>query len=119
MEETYDQVRDLNSPRTNQGPILRLEIPLFEGSKPRWWIRRCERYFEFYSIPENQRIMLASAYLNNVADCWYQGWSRSRGMGARWIDFAKEMCVRFGKRNMADVIEEFNKLRKDGTVTEY
>lgn len=40
-------------------------------------------------------------------------------MGARWIDFAEELCICFGEKNITDVIEEFNKLRQEGTVTEY
>jgi len=41
------------------------------------------------------------------------------GMNARWIDFAEELCVQFGERNMVDVIEEFNKLKQEGLVTKY
>jgi len=33
-------------------PVLRLEIPLFEGENPRWWTRRCERVFSLYQILE-------------------------------------------------------------------
>jgi len=40
-------------------------------------------------------------------------------MGVRWIEFAEELYVRFGERNMTDVIEESNKLKQEGTVTEY
>ena len=40
-------------------------------------------------------------------------------MNARWIDFAEELCVWFGERNLADVIEEFNKLKQEGSVTKY
>jgi len=68
----------------------RLEIPLFEGSKLSWWIRRCERFFQFYGVIENQRINIATAYLNDTADAWFQEWYRSRGMNARWIDFAED-----------------------------
>ena len=30
----------------------RLEILVFEGLKPRWWIHRCERFFQFYNVVE-------------------------------------------------------------------
>ena len=26
-------------------PMLKLEIPMFDGINPRWWPRRCERMF--------------------------------------------------------------------------
>ena len=62
---------------------------------------------------------MATTYLNDVADSQYQGQSKSRGMGVRWIEFAEELYVRFGERNITDVIEESNKLKQEGTVTEY
>ena len=37
----------------------------------------------------------------------------------RWIDFAEEFCIRFGERNMVDIVEEFNKLKQEGSVTDY
>lgn len=40
----------------NHVPMPRLEIPMFEGKKPRWWVRRCGRFFQFYRIPEDQKI---------------------------------------------------------------
>ena len=50
---------------------------------------------------------------------YFQGWFQSRGVETRWIDFAEELCKRFGEKNMADVIEEFNKLKQEGTFTKY
>lgn len=58
-------------------------------------------------MAEPQQITLATAYLNDTVDYWFQGWFRYRGLGVRWIDFAEELCRRFGEKNMADVIEEF------------
>ena len=40
-------------------------------------------------------------------------------MEAGWNEFAEELCVRFGEKNMFDVIEEFKMLKQVGTVTEY
>jgi len=54
-----------------------------------------------------------------MADSWFQGWFRFRGLGVRWIDFGEELCRRFGEKNMADVIQEFNKLKQEGAVIEY
>ena len=105
------QVRDLNPQSGNHTPIPKLEILLFDGSRPKWWIRRCEHFFQYYNVAKPQRITLATTYLNDTVDSWFQGWLRSKVIGVRWIDFAEEMCKRFGKKNMADVIEEFNKLK--------
>jgi len=32
-------------------PMPKMEILVFDGSNPQWWVRRCERMFEWYNIP--------------------------------------------------------------------
>ena len=49
-------------------PMPLLEIPLFDCLNPRWWIRRCERMFEWYEVAERQKVTMAAAYLNNAVD---------------------------------------------------
>ena len=49
-------------------PMPRVEIPTFDGVNPRWWLRKCERMFDWYNILEGQRVSLASAYFNEVID---------------------------------------------------
>ena len=36
-----------------------------------------------------------------------------------WAEFAEDLCERFGENSMMDVIEEFNKLRQEGSVADY
>lgn len=36
-----------------------------------------------------------------------------------WNDFVEELCVRFGEKNMFDVVEEFKMLKQTGLVVEY
>ena len=33
-------------------PTPKLGIPMFDGTNPRWWVRRCERMFSFYGVLE-------------------------------------------------------------------
>lgn len=61
---------------------------------------------------------MATTYLNDVGDDWYQGWAKMRGE-CTWAEFAAEFCERFGERGMTDVVEEFNKIRQNGSVAEY
>ena len=84
-----------------QGILPRLEAGNSPYEEPRGQVR------EFFSPRTNHgpmpKISLATTYLNDTTDSWFQGWSKSRGMETRWIDFAKELCKHFGERNMADV----------------
>ena len=34
----------------------RLELPLFHGENPQEWLRKCNKYFLNYHIPENQKV---------------------------------------------------------------
>ena len=54
---------------------------------------------------------MAAAYLDDTADSWYQGWIMARERRAGWNEFEEELCMRFGERSMADVIEEFKMLK--------
>jgi len=40
-------------------------------------------------------------------------------MQGSWTDFAEGLCEHFGEKNMADVVEEFSKLKQEGTIVEY
>ena len=96
----------------------RVDIPTFDGVSPQWWLQKCERMFDWYNIPDEQRISLASTYFNEVVDAWYQGCIRQR-RDCTWADFSEKMCERFGERSMVDVIEEFNKLKQTRSVESY
>lgn len=36
-----------------------------------------------------------------------------------WEDFERELCVRFGDQGLEDIVEEFTKMRQEGSVDEY
>lgn len=61
---------------------------------------------------------MASAYLNDTEDAWYQGWLAVKE-GSPWSVFVEDLCVRFKDKCMRDIIEEFNKLKQEGTVQVY
>ena len=74
--------------------------------------------FSLYNIQDQQKVTMAAAYLNDVGDAWFQGWSRVKE-GYQWAKFLEDLCERFGDRNMMDIVEEFNKLRQEGTIQNY
>ena len=61
-------------------------------------------------MAENQRVALTLAFLNDVGDMWFQGWSKVRDM-YNWDDFTKGLCERLCERGIMDIVEEFNRLR--------
>ena len=73
-EDPGVQVRGLTPHVPNHAPMTHLEIPLFDGSKLRWWIRWCECFFQFYNVAEHRWITLVITCLNDMTDLWFQGW---------------------------------------------
>ena len=53
---------------------------------------------------------MATAYFNEEVDAWYQGMTRLR-RNQTWGEFAEAICGRFGERSIANIVEEFNKLK--------
>lgn len=41
----------------------RVDIPVFKGSYPNTWLRRCNKYFQLYGVLDDQRVELASLFL--------------------------------------------------------
>jgi len=52
-------------------PVPKLELPVFEGVKPQWWWRSCDKLFEIHRVEENQNVVLAAVYLHDAGDIWY------------------------------------------------
>ena len=59
---------------------------------------------------EGHRVNPVAAYLNDVINSWFQGWS-SRRTVLVWEEFVAAFCFCFGERTMVGIVEEFNKLR--------
>ena len=106
--------------RSNQirFPMPKMEIPLFNGHNPRWWVKRYERMFSHIVVAEQQKVTLVAAYLNNTGDALFQGWSGVKE-NCSWVEFVEDLCDCFGERGMLDVVEEFNKLKQEGMVQTY
>lgn len=102
----------------SQFPYPKLVFPMFMNDNPRSWVRKCERYFEFYGIKEHQKMELIAMHLDDKADTWFQGYLAEKGM-VSWVDFSEEVCKRFDTKGLVDAVEEFNKLVQTGTVEEY
>jgi len=50
------------------------------------------KIFQFYRINEEQKVTLAAAYHNDMADSWYQGWTQAMGGESSWAEFSGELC---------------------------
>ncbi|KAL2235351.1 UNVERIFIED_CONTAM: Transposon Ty3-G Gag-Pol polyprotein [Sesamum indicum] len=98
--------------------LNRLEFPHFDGENARGWVRRCSRYFQLIPIPEDQRVSIASIYMQGKAELWYQGYVEKKEFRT-WEDFVASVLGRFEALNNAKVTTEFNRLHHETTVDNY
>ncbi|OIT36359.1 hypothetical protein A4A49_61228 [Nicotiana attenuata] len=77
----------------------RLEFRRFCGENPELWTSQAERYFKFYEISENTKLLLASSYLDGEALKWYQWIFRNKQL-ANWEHFTEKVLIRFRKRRL-------------------
>ncbi|KAL0313075.1 UNVERIFIED_CONTAM: hypothetical protein Sradi_5706800 [Sesamum radiatum] len=99
--------------------LANMEFPKFNGDDPRGWIRKCQWYFQtIYTIPEEQRVSLASMHLQGKAELWFQGLVE-KGL-PNWQQFIEIVYARFEGVDPGAVLGEFNTLQQGSrTVDQY
>ncbi|PNX64086.1 hypothetical protein L195_g053836, partial [Trifolium pratense] len=73
---------------------IKLEIPRFDGSDALGWIFKINQFFEFHRTPEEQRLNIASFYMEGEALSWYQ-WMHINGSLHTWQAFLHALETRF------------------------
>lgn len=50
---------------------VKLEFPRFRGENPSRWVYKANQFFQLYSTPPNQKILLASYHMEDEAIIWF------------------------------------------------
>ncbi|KAH0706202.1 hypothetical protein KY285_010700 [Solanum tuberosum] len=69
----------------------------FRGKNPEAWIVQAEHYFDFYKIEEDQKLNVASLYLDGEALKWYQ-WLFRNNQLIDWPHFTDKVRIRFKQK---------------------
>ncbi|KAG8375501.1 hypothetical protein BUALT_Bualt10G0106400 [Buddleja alternifolia] len=100
-------------------PFPRVEFPHIDGENPRSWILRSNRYFQVIStIPGEQKVALASVYLEGKVEMWFQGFMEGRELPS-WSQFTIAILARFDDYDPELIVGSFSKLNQTDTVSEY
>ncbi|KAL4351193.1 hypothetical protein GQ457_06G016870 [Hibiscus cannabinus] len=99
-------------------PRVRIELQPFEGDNPRGWLKKCNKYFTLFGIPEENRLDMASMYLMGKVETWFDGYILQKHR-VTWAEFQADLCHIFTDKTYTDTVEEFNKLLQKTTVEEY
>ncbi|XP_026433888.1 uncharacterized protein LOC113331395 [Papaver somniferum] len=90
----------------------------FDGENPRGWVQKSERYFHIHSTEENQKVSVASIFLEGKADKWFLNFQIGKPF-LSWRELADGVCARFENPVDDNFIGSFNKLCQVTTVEEY
>ncbi|KAF3781061.1 hypothetical protein EJ110_NYTH35531 [Nymphaea thermarum] len=96
---------------------FRLHFPEFTPTNPRYWIRKCEQYFDVHDIEEHCKVKLARLHQNEEGDTWLSN-ELLHHNALTWPQFVNRLCDRFGVQDFETVIAEFNHLKQTGSVAD-
>ena len=96
----------------------KIDLQLFSRENPRDWLRKCNKYFLNYQVPDEHKIEIIEMYLEGKAGKWFQGVKIEKPR-LNWEEFGELLCRRFNDRTCKDVVEEFNKLQQVGSIDDY
>ncbi|XP_061344653.1 uncharacterized protein LOC133290572 [Gastrolobium bilobum] len=97
---------------------VKLDFPKFSSGDPTSWITAAVRYFRFYSIPPQERVLLAAINLFDPAACWFNGSFQDTCL-PDWDAFCVALQFRFGPSEFEDPAGALVKIQQSGSVTEY
>ncbi|GKB30446.1 ty3-gypsy retrotransposon protein [Tanacetum coccineum] len=105
-------------PPHNQPRPPKILLPNFDGSNPLDWIFQANNYFEYYSIPADQRVTLAVFYFIGDALSWYKHLANNNLLGT-WATFSRALELRFGPSTYENHQATLFKLKQTSTVSAY
>ncbi|KAH0675448.1 hypothetical protein KY285_023249 [Solanum tuberosum] len=93
-----------NVTTTFQPPNTVMDAKLwqFRGENLEAWIVQAEHYFDFYNIEEDQKLTVASFYLDGEALDWYR-WLFRNNQLIDWPHFAAKVRIRFKPKELESV----------------
>ncbi|KAH1191964.1 hypothetical protein GmHk_20G059088 [Glycine max] len=71
-------------------PRVKLDVPRFDGSDPLGWIFKITQYFEYHHTSDQDRLTIASFYMDGRALAWYQ-WMAVQAYLSEFEDLANRV----------------------------
>lgn len=88
----------------------KIDFPKFYGEDPTAWVYFCERFFDYNSTDNHNKVRLAILHLEDKAIQWYQ-WFEKTHCVVNWETFKQGIIARFGPDLYEDAVGELTKLR--------
>ncbi|KAJ9567835.1 hypothetical protein OSB04_003801 [Centaurea solstitialis] len=96
----------------------KISLPNFDGSNPLDWIFQANNYFDYYNMPNNQRLPLVVFYFTGEALSWYKHLANN-DLLTTWPEFCRALELRFGPSAYENHQANLFKLKQTSTVAAY
>lgn len=73
-----------------------VSFPIFDGSNPKLWKKRCETFFSFYSVPFDMWVKLATMHFDGPVVFWLQSMD-NKVFYMTWEELGLALSNRFGR----------------------
>jgi hypothetical protein len=101
------------------GPTMpNMVFPFFDGSNPKLWKHRCETYFDFYAVPFEKWVRIATMHFEGPAMYWVQSMEH-RIRELSWEALCATLNTRFGRDQHNLLIRHFYHIHQTNSVAEY
>lgn len=97
---------------------LKLDIPRFDSTDAMGWIFKISQFFDYHHTPDEERISVASFYMDGPALSWYQ-WMFRNGFITSWTALLQALENRFAPTYFEDPKGALFKLTQTGSVNDY
>ncbi|CAO2144897.1 unnamed protein product [Urochloa humidicola] len=98
--------------------VPQLSFPVFDGSSPKVWKKKCETYFDIYDVPANIWVKIAIMNFQGSADFLLQSLDHHYSEFS-WKTLCDAVCARFDRDQHSQLLRHFFHVRQNGTVTDY
>jgi hypothetical protein len=95
-----------------------LPFHMFDGDNPRLWIKRCETYFDMYSVEPEAWVKIATMHLTPSVACWFQSLERQYHH-ISWPLFCTLLHGRYSRDQHQSLLRQLFRIRQTGLVSEY
>jgi hypothetical protein len=100
----------------HKGP--RHDFPKYDGTTTSAWIKKAEKYFKLYHVPEEEKVEVATLYFTAKADTWLENIEFDIEE-ISWHKFCKKLEKRFAEDSTYDIVKVFHSLKQASTVDNY
>ncbi|KAD6119921.1 hypothetical protein E3N88_11192 [Mikania micrantha] len=115
----HDDSESYSNSFRNFRPYNKIDFPKYGGEEdPRGWFLKADKYFRYYSIPDNEKIDIASMHLEGDALDLYSWLSAEQPLHF-WEELVLAFQKNFGPAEFQNPDEYLCSIKQTGTVQEY